>query len=228
MVSIVKSKDAVLALIRETGIVPAVRAEDARPAIKAIEAIYRGGVRAVEIIVTVPGAFKMIEEIVEALGEKLAIGAGTVLDKESARNSIAGGADFLAGPCFNPGIVEVALHHSKPVFAGGLTPTEVLTAWKAGADAVKVYPCGLAGGPKYIRSLKAPFPEIEMIANGGVTLETVSEYLKAGALAVGVGSGLVDATHIQEGRFVVFEERARRFIEAVDKTHQLIKASTAD
>lgn len=220
-----KSKDAVLALLRETGIVPAVRTEDAASAIKSIEAIYRGGIRAVEIILAVPDAVHTIEQVVDALGGQLAIGAGTVLDAESAEACFAAGADFVAGPCLNTATIEVAQRHSKAAFPGALTPTEVLAAWRAGADAVKIYPCGLAGGPKYIRSLKAPFPEIEMIANGGVTLETVGDYLKAGAFAVGVGSGLIDASHIREGRFVVFEERARRFVEAIAKTRHLINAA---
>ena len=220
-----RSKEAVLALIRETGIVPAVRAEDARSAIKSIEAIHHAGIRAVEIIMTEPGAISVLEQAVAALGEHLAIGAGTVLDPESALRSVAAGADFMAGPSANPETMKVAALHSMAVFPGALTPTEVLAARRAGADAVKIYPCGLAGGPKYIRALKAPFPGIEMIANGGVTLETVGDYCKAGVLAVGVGSGLVDPGHMREGRFVVFEERARRFLEAIAVARRSINAA---
>jgi 2-dehydro-3-deoxyphosphogluconate aldolase/(4S)-4-hydroxy-2-oxoglutarate aldolase len=204
-------------LLAEAAIVPVVRTTSADAAVQIVEALYRGGVKAAEITMTVPGAVRALERVVDKLGNKILLGAGTVLDPETARICMLAGAEFFVTPSLRPATIEICKRYSKFVCPGALTPTEVLTAWEAGADAVKVFPCGNVGGAKYIKALKGPFPQIEMIPTGGVNLETIAEFLKAGACAVGVGGELVDATAVKEGRFEVIEERARQYLAAIAK-----------
>jgi 2-dehydro-3-deoxyphosphogluconate aldolase / (4S)-4-hydroxy-2-oxoglutarate aldolase len=192
-----------------------VRTSTAEQALLAVEAIYKGGVRAAEITMTVPGAVRALEKLADRFGDKILLGAGTVLDAETARICMLAGAEFLVCPSLRPATIEMAKRYSKVVCPGALTPTEVLTAWEAGADAVKIFPCGNVGGAKYIKALKGPFPQIEMIPTGGVNLETVGDFLKAGACAVGVGGELVDGNCIKEGRYDIIEERARQFVAAI-------------
>ena len=208
-------KNAILRSIIDIGVVPVVRTSSADAAVKAIEAIYRGGIRAAEITMTVPGAIKALEKVADQFGDQIVLGAGTVLDPETARACMLAGAEFFVTPNLRPSTIEMVKRYSKVIMPGALTPTEVLTAWEAGADVVKVFPCGAVGGPKYIKALKAPFPQIELIPTGGVNLQTAGEFLKAGACAVAVGAELVDAKTIAEGKFEVFEERARQYLAAV-------------
>jgi 2-dehydro-3-deoxyphosphogluconate aldolase / (4S)-4-hydroxy-2-oxoglutarate aldolase len=216
-------KEAILSGILETGIVPVVRTESADGAIQAIQAIYRGGIRTAEITMTVPGAIRALEKVADEFGDRIVLGAGTVLDPETARACMLAGAEFIVTPALNLATIEICKRYSKVILPGALTPTEVLTAWQAGADMVKIFPCSAVGGAKYIKALRAPFPQIEMIPTGGVTVETCGDFLKAGAAAVAVGAELIDAVHIREGKFEVFEERARRFLEAVRKAREEIK-----
>lgn len=209
------TKDAVFSAIREIGIVPVVRTESAESAIRSIEAIHRAGLRVAEITMTVPGAVRALEKVADQFGDQVLLGAGTVLDPETARICMLAGAQFFVTPSLNIATIEMARRYSKVIVPGALTPTEVVTAWEAGADAVKIFPAGALGGAKYIRALRAPFPHIEMIPTGGVNLETAGDFLKAGACAVGVGNELVDAATIRAGKYEVFEERARKFIAAV-------------
>src|SRR6202011_2183593 len=188
-------------------------------------ALYRGGIHIAEITMTVPGAIRAIEKVADEFGDKILLGAGTVLDPETARACMLAGAEFFVTPSLNLKTIEMAKRYSKVITPGALTPTEVLTAWEAGADAVKIFPCSAVGGAKYIKALRAPFPHIEMVPTGGVNLETIADFLRAGACAVGVGGELIDSTHIREGRFEVFEERARRFLEAIAKTRELMRAA---
>ena len=211
-------KEQILSSILEIGVVPVVRTSSAESAILAIEAIYAGGIRAAEITMTVPGAVKALEKLADKFGDKIVLGAGTVLDPETLRICMLAGAEFFVTPSLKLATIEMAKRYSKVICPGALTPTEVLTAWEAGADIVKVFPCGNMGGAKYIKALKAPFPHIEMIPTGGVNLETTPDFLKAGACAVAVGGELVDAKTIEEGRYEVFEQRARQFLEVVRKT----------
>jgi len=206
-----------LSIITDVAIVPVVRAASAEDAMQAVEAIYEGGVRAAEITMTVPGAVGALEKLAGVFGGKILLGAGTVLDAETARICMLAGAEFLVCPSLRPATIEMAKRYSKAVFPGALTPTEVLAAWEAGADAVKVFPCGNVGGAKYIKALKGPFPQIEMIPTGGVNLDTVADFLKAGACAVGVGGELVDAKCMKEGRYDTITERARQFMAAIAK-----------
>jgi 2-dehydro-3-deoxyphosphogluconate aldolase/(4S)-4-hydroxy-2-oxoglutarate aldolase len=221
------TKAQILSFIMDTGIVPVVRTTSAEGALKAIDAIYRGGIRAAEITMTVPGAIRALEQVADAFGDKLVLGAGTVLDAETARTAMLAGAQFFVSPSLRPATIEMVKRYSKVMMPGALTPTEVLTAWESGADIVKVFPCGNVGGPKYIKALRAPFPQIEMIPTGGVNLETAGEFLKAGACAVAVGGELVDNKSIAEGRFEVIEQRARQYIEVIARARAEMRAATA-
>jgi 2-dehydro-3-deoxyphosphogluconate aldolase/(4S)-4-hydroxy-2-oxoglutarate aldolase len=216
-------KQTVLSFIQDVGIVPIVRTGSAESAIRAVEAIYAGGIRAAEITMTVPGAVRALEKVAAKFGDQLVLGAGTVLDPETARVCMLAGAEFLVTPSLRLSTIEIARRYSKVICPGALTPTEVLAAWEAGADIVKVFPCGNVGGPKYIKALKGPFPQIEMIPTGGVNLETAGEFLKAGACAVAVGGELVDARTIAEGRYEVFEQRARQYLEVIARARAEMK-----
>src|SRR6195256_411088 len=217
------TKDQILSFITGVGIVPVVRTASAEHAIQAVEAIYKGGIRAAEITMTVPGAIRALEKLADRFGDKLMLGAGTVLDPETARACMLAGAQFFVTPALRVSTIEMAKRYSKVICPGALTPTEVLTAWEAGADFIKVFPASAVGGPKYIKALKAPFPHIEMIPTGGVNLETAADFLKAGAAAVAVGGELVDAKTIAEGRYEVFEERARQYLAVVQKARAEMK-----
>ena len=215
----------ILSFMTGIGIVPVVRTTSAESAIKSIEAIYRGGIRSAEITMTVPGAIRALEKIANEFGDKIMLGAGTVLDPETARSCMLAGAQFFVTPSLNLATIEICKRYSKVICAGALTPTEVLGAWQAGSDVVKVFPANAVGGPKYIKALKGPFPQIEMIPTGGVNLETAGEFLKAGACAVAVGGELVDAKLIRENRYERIEELAREYLSVVAKARGEMKAA---
>lgn len=204
----------ILRTLREIAVVPIIRTPSAETAIAAVEAILEAGISCVEITMTVSDALHAIETIADRHGERVLLGAGTVLDPETARSCMLAGAQFFVTPALNTRTIEVARRYSRPIFPGALTPTEVLAAWEAGADAVKVFPCNALGGAKYIKALKAPFPQIELFPTGGVNLETLPEFLLAGSAAVGVGSELVDAKSVSERTYHVIAQRARQFREA--------------
>lgn len=201
--------------IEELGLVPVVRASSADEAMQAIEAIKAGGVNVLEIAMTVPGAVKVIEKVADKYGSDVVVGAGTVLDPETARACLLAGAQFIVSPALNLDTIAMCHRYSAPVMPGALTPTEVITAWSAGADLVKVFPCGAVGGASYIKNLKGPFPQVKMIPTGGVSLKTAADFIKAGASALGVGTDLVDIKAINAGEAGVITERARQFIEIV-------------
>jgi 2-dehydro-3-deoxyphosphogluconate aldolase/(4S)-4-hydroxy-2-oxoglutarate aldolase len=205
----------ILGFLTDIGLVPVVRTTSADSAIKAIEAMYRGGIRAAEVTMTVPGAIRALEKLADQFGDRLMLGAGTVLDPETARSCMLAGAQFFVTPTLNVKTIEMANRYSKVICPGALTPTEVLTAWEAGADVVKVFPANAMGGPKYIKALKGPLPHVEMIPTGGVNLETAGEFLKAGACAVAVGSELVDPKLIQAGDYDRIEALARQYLQAI-------------
>jgi len=181
----------ILAFITEVGIVPVVRCSTAQGAVEAVGALYRGGIRAAEITMTVPGALRALEKAADQYGDKLVLGAGTVLDPETARSCMLAGAEFFVTPSLRASTIEMAKRYSKVICPGALTPTEVLAAWEAGADAVKIFPCGNVGGPSYIRALKAALPQISMVPTGGVNAATAAQFLEAGAAALGIGGELV-------------------------------------
>lgn len=209
------TREQTLKTIREVGVVPVVRAESADEAMKIVEAILAGGVNILEITMTVPGAIGVMEEVSRRFGGEVLLGAGTVLDAETARQAILAGAEFVVSPSTDLDLVRLCRRYSKPVMPGALTPTEVVQAWQSGADVVKIFPCGNVGGPKYIKALKGPLPQIEMIPTGGVNLDTTADFIRAGAMAVCVGSALVDRKAVKEGRFEVLTENARKYVELV-------------
>lgn len=201
--------------IKEIGVVPVVRASSSDEAMESIEAVKAGGINVLEITMTVPGAIRLIEQVTNRYGNDVLVGAGTVLDPETARSCILAGAQFIVSPSLNVATIELCKRYSIPVTPGALTPTEVVTAWQAGADVVKVFPCNALGGASYLKSLKAPFPQIELIPTGGVNLNTAADFIKAGAMALGVGGDLVDLKLLREGKGSIITERAAEFLEIV-------------
>lgn len=201
--------------IEDTGLVPVVRAASADEAMRVIDAIKEGGVSVLEITMTVPGAVKVIEEVVAKYGSDATVGAGTVLDPETARACILAGAQFVVSPALNLDTIALCRRYSVPVMPGAMTPTEVVTAWTAGADFVKVFPCGSVGGASYIKNLKGPLPHIKFIPTGGVSLKTAADFIKAGSSALGVGTDLVDVKAIRAGEAHVVTERAKQFVEII-------------
>lgn len=209
------NKAEIVKQLEELGLVPVVRASSADEAMQVIEAIKAGGVNVLEITMTVPGAVRVIEKVADKYGSDVLVGAGTVLDPETARACLLAGAQFIVSPALNLDTIAMCHRYSAPVMPGVLTPTEVITAWSAGADFVKVFPCGAVGGASYIKNLKGPFPQIKMIPTGGVSLKTAQDFIKAGASALGVGTDLVDVKAIREGNPSVVTERATQFVELV-------------
>src|SRR4051812_44111944 len=209
-----------LARILATGIVPVVRAPSAAHALAAIEALRAGGIDIIELTMTVPSAVALIEQVVERHGDEIVVGAGTVLDPETARACILAGARFVVSPIVDEPTITACRTYSIPVMPGALTPTEVVRAWRAGADLVKVFPCSAVGGASYIKALRAPLPQIPLIPTGGVTVATVGDFLAAGAAAVGAGSDLVDIARLQRGDHAGVTETARRYVTAVQQARK--------
>ena len=209
------NKTDVIKQIRETGVIPVVRATSADEAMRAIDAIRKGGVSVLEITMTVPGAVKVIEQVSARYGKDALVGAGTVLDAETARICILSGAQFIVSPALDLDTIVCCRRYGVATMPGALTPTEVIKAWTAGADFVKVFPAGAMGGASYLKALKAPLPQIELVPTGGVSLKTAADFIKAGASALGVGADLVDLKALREGQDDVITERARQFVEIV-------------
>ena len=201
--------------ILEIGIVPVVRAASSRDARLAVDAICAGGIPIAEVTMTVPGAIDVISDLAKTAGSALLLGAGTVLDADTAQKCIAAGAQFIVSPSFDEATVKAAKRGGKLAMAGALTPTEVVMAWRSGSDFVKIFPCGPVGGPKYIRALRGPFPQILMIPTGGVSLETAGGFIEAGAAALGVGGELVSAAAIKSGNLHEITNAARQYLEIV-------------
>jgi 2-dehydro-3-deoxyphosphogluconate aldolase/(4S)-4-hydroxy-2-oxoglutarate aldolase len=208
-------KAEVVKQIKDVGVIPVVRATSSDEAMRAIDAIRAGGISVLEITMTVPGAVGVIEAVAKRYGADALVGAGTVLDAETARACIRSGAQFVVSPSLNLETIECCRSLGVAVMPGALTPTEVVTAWTAGADFVKVFPAGAVGGPSYLKALKAPLPQIELVPTGGVSLKTAADFIRAGASALGVGADLVDIGAIREGQASVITERAKQFVEIV-------------
>lgn len=216
-------KDEACGRIADTGIIPVVRASSPELALAASRAVAAGGISVVEITMTVPGAVGLISEISRSLPEIL-IGAGTVLDAQTARDCLDAGAQFLVSPGFDPETVALAIREGVLMMAGALTPTEVIGAWRAGVDFVKIFPCGNVGGPSYIKALKSALPQIPMVPTGGVNLTTAAAFLEAGASALGVGGELIPASVLKSGGFDTITELARQYLGIVSKTRQAMAA----
>lgn len=201
--------------IENIGLVPVVRASSADEAMQVIEAIRAGGVNVLEITMTVPGAIKVIEKVTDKYGSDVLVGAGTVLDPETARACLLAGAQFIVSPALNLDTIALCHRYSAPIAPGVLTPTEVITAWSAGVDFVKVFPCGSVGGASYVKNLKGPFPQVKIIPTGGVSLKTAADFIAAGASALGVGTDLVNIKAIREGKPEVVTEAARQYLQII-------------
>ena len=208
-------KSQVLERIKAIGIIPVVRASSGDEALQAVEAIKAGGLSVLEITMTVPGAVGIIEKIATRFGDDVLVGAGTVLNAETAKDCLHAGAQFVVSPALNLETIAFCRNAGCAIMPGALTPTEVVTAWFAGADMVKVFPCGAMGGASYIKSLKAPLPQIELVPTGGVSLKTAAAFIEAGSAAIGVGSDLVDIKAIRAGESERITETTRAYIEAV-------------
>lgn len=200
--------------ILDVGIIAIVRVATTQEAIDVCGAVARGGVKAIEVTMTVPGAIQAIQEFKKTASKDLLLGAGTVLDPETARAVILAGADFIVSPNLNLDVIKMAHRYDKVVVPGCFTPTEILAAWDAGADIVKVFPAGVVG-PQYLKDIKGPFPQIRLTPTGGVTLENTAEFIRAGAACVSVATALVDKQALAEKKFDVISDKARQFIEAV-------------
>ena len=216
------NRQEVINRIKDVGLVPVVRASSAEEALQVIEVIKAGGVPILEITMTVPRALSVIEEVIARFGDEVVVGAGTVLDPETARACIMAGAQFVVSPALNPETIACCRRYGIAVMPGALTPTEVVQAWTAGADFVKVFPAGALGGASYLKALKAPLPQIELIPTGGVSLKTAADFIKAGASALGVGADLVDTKALREGQGGLITERARQYVEIVREARRNI------
>ena len=201
--------------IVEIGIVPVIRAASAKQAMSAVEGVCAGGIPIVEITMTVPGAVELLATLSRTMGPEILLGAGTVLDAENARRCVDAGAQFIVSPGFDAETVAFANRSNILILSGALTPTEVITAWKAGSDFIKVFPCGCVGGAKYIKALKGPLPQIPMVPTGGVNLKTAPEFIEAGAAALGIGGELISASTLQSGDISEISESARKYVAVV-------------
>jgi 2-dehydro-3-deoxyphosphogluconate aldolase / (4S)-4-hydroxy-2-oxoglutarate aldolase len=217
------TKQEVATCITEVGIVPVVRAASPKQALQAAEAVCAGGIPIVEITMTVPGAIEVIAQLNKSMGADVLIGAGTVLDAETAKRCLDAGTEFLVSPGFDLETVKFANRNGKLVMAGALTPTEVIAAWKAGSDFIKIFPCGSVGGAKYIKALRAPLPQIPMIPTGGVNPNTAADFILAGAAALGVGGELCSTLALESGNTAQITEAARNFVAIVRDTRARTK-----
>jgi 2-dehydro-3-deoxyphosphogluconate aldolase/(4S)-4-hydroxy-2-oxoglutarate aldolase len=207
-------KENSLKVIEDSGIIAVIRSQNADEAVKIARAVSEGGIVPIEITLTVPDAFSVMAEVRRSLGARILLGAGTVLDAEGARLAIKAGAEFLVSPMLNPDMVRLCKKNGKVAIPGAFTPTEIVAAWKGGADIIKIFPASL-GGPELIKDLRGPFPQIKFLPTGGVMLENVAQFIKAGAVAVAVGGNIIDKKAVSLGKFDVITENSRKFLDAV-------------
>ncbi len=208
------NKDKVLTNIFECGVVAVIRMNDRQRIKNVIEAINSGGIKCIEVTMTVPRAIEMIEELRATMSIDIILGAGTVTDIETAKRVIKSGAEFVVSPVLNTDIIAVCQEQNIVSIPGCYTPTEIFTCWKAGADLIKIFPARNLG-PKYLKDIAGPFPQIKMIPTGGITIENAGEWISAGAVAVGIGSELLDKNAIKEARYEVLTDRAKTLVKNV-------------
>ncbi len=213
--------------ITADAIVPVIRASTEQKAFMAVDALRKGGISVVEVTLTVPGAEKVIESLRKNFDAELLVGAGTVIDVVGAQRCLDAGAQFIVSPGFDAATVEFVKSQKILMIAAGLTPTEIMTAWKSGADLVKVFPCNAVGGPAYIKSLKGPFPQIPLVPTGGVNLQTAADFIRAGSTALGVGGELVQAAALDSGKPGVITELAKQFLEIVREARSVRATASA-
>ena len=219
-------KSAVLKSLRTLGLVPVLRAESEAQALALAGAIAAGGVTTLEVTMTVPGAIRVMRTLAERRPDIL-VGAGTVLDAETARMCILEGAQYIVSPALNLKTIEMCHRYGVAILPGALTPTEIVTAWEAGADVIKIFPASALGGAKYLKSVKAPLPQVELIPTGGVSLATAREFLEAGAFALGVGADLVDPKAIADGHPETITENAGKYLAIVRAYRESLPVTTA-
>jgi 2-dehydro-3-deoxyphosphogluconate aldolase/(4S)-4-hydroxy-2-oxoglutarate aldolase len=210
-------KSEVIEQIRISGIVPVIRIESEKLAQELIDAILKGGIRIFEVTMTVPNALELITSLVGRLGRDAIIGAGTVLDADTARRCIDAGSQFIVSPVLKMDVIDACHSEDRAIFPGAMTPSEIFSAWQAGADAVKVFPAAAVGGPSYIKSIKGPLPDVELMPTGGVTLATIGEYLRAGAIAAGVGGELTNVRALKIGQTDELTRIAKEFVKEIQK-----------
>lgn len=201
--------------VLDSGIVAIIRAPSGELLVDVAEALLEGGIDVIEVTFTVPGVLDIISRVRDALGDRILLGAGTVLDTESARAAMLAGAEFIVTPTVNRDVIELCNRYDKVIMPGGFTPTEVLTAWEAGADIVKVFPAEI-GGPNHLKALKGPFPQIRLLPTGGVNLNTLADFVKAGACAVGLGSALVEKDALAQGDLDRIRELAKQYVDCMN------------
>jgi 2-dehydro-3-deoxyphosphogluconate aldolase/(4S)-4-hydroxy-2-oxoglutarate aldolase len=201
--------------LEEVGLIPVLRASSVQVGHALVDAMMAGGITVVEVTMTVPNALTLLHELKQRHGQKLLLGSGTVTDAAQAEATIAAGAEFVVSPSLHPDVIAKTKELGRVSIPGALTPTEVITAWQAGADYVKVFPCSAMGGASYLKSLLAPFPELRLIPTGGVTLQTAPDFLKAGARALGVGTDLVNPAAIADGKPESITNMARAYLEVI-------------
>src|SRR5437764_5806729 len=211
------SKETQLRRVLDCGIVAVVRSPDSRQLVEVARALADGGVSVVEITMSVPGALDVLRQVRDALGDRVLLGAGTVLDPETARAALLAGAEYLVAPTVNLDVIRLCQRYDKLVMPGAFTPTEILTAWEAGADVVKVFPAEVLG-PPFFKALRGPLPQIRLMPTGGVDLTTAADFLKAGACCLGIGSQLVEPKAVKERNFERIRELARQYIAIVKQT----------
>ncbi len=203
-----------LARVFESGIVAVIRAEQSERLVDVAEALLAGGVEVMEVTFTVPRPVEVLAQVARKLGDRILLGAGTILDPETARAALLAGAEFLVSPNTNLNVIQLARRYGKLVMPGAMTPTEVLTAWEAGADIVKVFPSDVLG-PAYLKALRGPLPQVRLMPTGGVNLETAADFLAAGACALGIGGSLVEPKAVARGDMTRIENLARQYVDIV-------------
>ncbi|MCH8045921.1 MAG: bifunctional 4-hydroxy-2-oxoglutarate aldolase/2-dehydro-3-deoxy-phosphogluconate aldolase [Planctomycetes bacterium] len=213
------SKSDTLHRLLDCGIVAVIRAPSGEILGDVAEALLEGGVEVIEVTFTVPKAHRVLEQVADRLGDKIVLGAGTVLDAQTARTAMLAGAEFIVSPTTNTDVIRIARRYDKAVLPGALTPTEVLRAWEAGADIVKVFPSDLTG-PSYLKALRGPLPQIRLMPTGGVNLETAADFLRAGACALGIGGALVSGKAIANGDLEGINALARKYVKIVKQTRE--------
>jgi len=211
------SREQQLSRVTDSGIVAVIRAPSGELLADVAEALLSGGVEVMEVTFTVPGAVRVLEKVADRLGDRVLLGAGTVLDSETARIAILAGAEFIVSPSTDLDVIRLCRRYDKIVMPGALTPTEVVAAWQAGADIVKIFPSDL-GGPRYLKALRAPLPQVRLMPTGGVDLETAADFLRAGACTLGVGGSLVESKAVASGDMNRIESLAREFVKIVKET----------
>jgi 2-dehydro-3-deoxyphosphogluconate aldolase/(4S)-4-hydroxy-2-oxoglutarate aldolase len=208
------SISSIISRVESTGLLPVVRAKSTEQGIALSKALHAGGIECLEVTMTVPGAVEVIAALSQELGDSALVGAGTVLSEADGERCLKAGARFLVSPGYVPGLVALAHSRGTAAMIGALTPSEVINCWKEGSDFVKIFPCSALGGAGYLRALKAPLPQVKLLPTGGVTLETMAEYLAAGAAALGVGAALADVGLLEREGADAVTVLARQYVDA--------------